>query len=94
MKTAKGAAFTELSFIKHGQWGIFDNMYGQVKTRFIYEWLCKYLRKREISTVCELGFMAGHSALLFLQTVKKARLVSFDLGDAPWSRPAAGTQPV
>ena len=32
-ETKKGEAFKELSFIKHGQWGIFDNGYGQVKTR-------------------------------------------------------------
>ena len=36
--------------------------------------------------------MAGHSALLFLEAVKSARLISFDLGDAPWSRPAAGAR--
>ena len=33
--------------------------------------------------------MSGHSALLFLETAPHAKLVSFDLGDSPWSRPMA-----
>jgi predicted O-methyltransferase YrrM len=61
---------------------------GQVKTRFINEWLCKHRLRRSISTVCELGFMSGHSAMLFLQSTE-AKLISFDLGDSPWTRPAA-----
>jgi hypothetical protein len=36
-----------------------------------------------VSTICETGFNAGHSALLFLQANPKARLISFDLGKFP-----------
>merc|ERR1719379_2764387 len=33
-----------------------------------------------VATICETGFNAGHSALLFLQANPHARLISFDLG--------------
>ena len=31
--------------------------------------------------------MASHSALLFLEVARQANIVSFDLGDCPWTRP-------
>jgi hypothetical protein len=77
-----------VGFGNHGQWGIFDKNYLGVKTRFINHWLCKYQRqKRPIRHICELGFMAGHSALLFLETVPGARVVSFDMADNRWTLP-------
>ena len=30
--------------------------YKRVKTKCIYEWLCKYSERRKIATICELGF--------------------------------------
>ena len=39
-------------------------------------------------TVCESGFGAGHSALLFLSALPSARVHSFDHGLAPHSIPA------
>ena len=77
----------QASFKKHGQWGIWDAVYKEMKVQFYYEWLCKYMARRPIRTICELGFMSGHSALLFLETVKAAKVVSFDLGDCSWTRP-------
>ena len=46
----------------HGQWGIFDKGYNQTKTRFLNSWLCRYATRSKINTICELGFMAGHTA--------------------------------
>jgi predicted O-methyltransferase YrrM len=36
-----------------------------------------------VATICETGFSAGHSALLFLQANPHARLISFDLDEFP-----------
>jgi predicted O-methyltransferase YrrM len=36
-----------------------------------------------VKTICETGFNAGHSALLFLHANPHARLISFDLGKLP-----------
>ena len=64
----------------HGQWGIFAPRLQQTKTRFLHEWLCRYIaRGRPMATICELGFMAGHSAMLFLETARTAKVVSFDV---------------
>eukprot|EP00439_Symbiodinium_sp_Y106_P073058 s2900_g13.t1 len=41
-----------------------------------------------VKTICEVGFNAGHSALRWL-THSSAKVLSFDLGDHPYSRPAA-----
>eukprot|EP00966_Prymnesium_polylepis_P298181 6890258-Prymnesium_polylepis.1 len=73
----------KVGFGSHGQWGIFDKGYLGVKTRFINKWLCRLQKKRQrpVRTICELGFMAGHSALLFLETVPSARVISFDMAD-------------
>ena len=79
----------QLQFHRHGQWGIFGNEHRGVKTHFIHKWLCDYAKRRRIRTICEIGFMAGHSSLLFLETAPQARVVSFDLGDCPWTRPQA-----
>ncbi|CAN0034459.1 unnamed protein product, partial [Heterosigma akashiwo] len=35
---------------------------------------------RSMSTVCEIGFNAGHSAMAFLAASSRIRVVSFDLG--------------
>jgi len=64
----------------HGQWGIFAPRLQQAKTRFLHGWLCRYIaRGRPMVTICELGFMAGHSAMLFLETARTAKVVSFDV---------------
>ena len=34
----------DVSFIKHGQWGIWDKGYKGVKTGFIHDWLCRRRR--------------------------------------------------
>ena len=39
-------------------------------------------------TVCEVGFNAGLSALLLLESVPNGVVLSFDLGDLPWAREA------
>ena len=80
----------------HGQWGIFAPRLQQTKTRFLHEWLCRYIaRGRPMVTICELGFMAGHSAMLFLETARAAKVVSFDvrIGDlSPLLSPGAPTR--
>ena len=65
-------------------WGIASlSRYATKKTRFIYDVLRRSFP--EAQTVCELGFNAGHSALLFLETLPQARVYSFDLCDGPWT---------
>lgn len=67
-------------------WGIASmSLYGGKKTRFVYDTLLKLPTGSSETIVCELGFMAGHSALLFLETLPLARVISFDLADNPWS---------
>ena len=41
-----------------------------------------------VKTVCETGFNAGHSALLFLSTKADIHVYSFDLGVHPYGRPS------
>ena len=54
--------------------------------RFIYDVLRRSSPQSESrTTVCELGFNAGHSALLFLESLPQARVYSFDLCDGPWT---------
>ena len=84
----------------HGLFGIFasgDRInhterrapdYKHVKTRFIYDRLCELSRSHNISTVCEIGFNAGLSAILLLEATRSARVVSFDLGNFPWAKRA------
>jgi len=61
--------------------------YNQTKTRFLNSWLCRYATRSKINTICELGFVAGHSSMLFLETVRSAQVFSFDMYDNPWSLP-------
>jgi len=42
-------------------------------------------QRPEISRICEIGFNAGHSAILFLNSDKTNTLTSFDSGNLPWS---------
>ncbi len=42
-----------------------------------------------VETVCETGFNAGHSTLMWLTTNPKARVYSFDIGSHEYSRPMA-----
>jgi len=42
-------------------------------------------QRTEISHICEIGFNAGHSAILFLNSDKTNKLTSFDSGTLPWS---------
>jgi len=67
------------------QWGIASlSLYATKKTRFINDVLRRSVP--DARTACELGFMAGHSALLFLETLPQARIYSFDdLWDGPWA---------
>ena len=67
------------------QWGIASRrLYATKKTRFINDVLRRSFP--DARTACELGFMAGHSALLFLETLPQARIYSFDdLWDGPWA---------
>jgi len=53
-----------------------DALLGMVATRPRGAW----------RTICEIGFNAGHSALLWLQSAPAAALKEFDLGTLPWSK--------
>jgi len=83
----------------HGLFGIFGNAdpiagkrgrryftdYGGTKVHFMHEAACAM---RDVQTVCEVGFCAGLSALLLLEALPSATVLSFDLGDLPWARAA------
>jgi hypothetical protein len=75
-----------LHYRAHGWLGIFADVYNGSKTRFIYDSLCAEETQRKISVLCEVGFNAGHSAMLLLESVPHARLVTFDVGGStkPW----------
>lgn len=74
-----------------GFWGIANSIkgdqffYGDVKTRFLFEQLRARVHNTSIKTICELGFNAGHSAAIFLDSVPGARLVEFDWGETKWA---------
>ena len=42
-----------------------------------------------VHTICETGFNAGHSSLIWLLANPTAKVYSFDLGEHDYSRPAA-----
>lgn len=46
-------------------------------------------RQPWVRQVCEIGFNAGHSALYWLAASNTTRLLSFDLGEYPFSLPMA-----
>ena len=80
LRLTEAAKGLHVGYGVHGQWGIFAPRLQQAKTRFLHEWLCRYIaRGRPMVTICELGFMAGHSAMLFLETARTAKVVSFDV---------------
>lgn len=72
---------------KDRTWGIASlSLYETAKTKFIFDTIGK--ASASINTplvICELGFNAGHSAVLFLETLPFAKVYSFDLGDVIWS---------
>lgn len=56
------------------------------KTRFIFDQLMARMAVLPPNlTICETGFNAGHSAMLFLDALPNSRLVEFDLGDFAWA---------
>lgn len=68
----------------HGYLGIFADVYNGTKTSFMFRHTCK--RASTVRSICEVGFNAGHSAMLMLEAAPAARLVSFDVADSskPW----------
>ena len=74
----------------HGMYGIFAQGsnwldYKQTKSRFLFNRICPIAKA--LKNVCEIGFMAGHTSLLYLEALPNARVVSFELGDVaytPW----------
>ena len=73
-------------FAGHGYLGVFSPDYSGAKTRFIFDTMCRGSDRAPIRQICEIGFNAGESAVLFLETAPQARVVSFDFGDKPWTR--------
>ena len=69
----------------HGDLGIAnEKAYGNRKIRFIYDRLVEARDSDRLPpkpVVCETGFMAGHSALIFLDALPNATFYEFDLGD-------------
>jgi len=61
--------------------------YGDSKSRFFHDAICALTKAgRPPRTLCEVGFNAGHTALLFHETAPQAMVYSFDLlRSFPWS---------
>ena len=92
------------SYSVHGQFGIFahgDKLVGSsnkhlhlnyagVKVKFLFSRTCELARSSADGklSICEIGFNAGLSSLLFLEAAPDATVHSFDLGDMPWSQKA------
>ena len=64
--------------------------YKQLKTRFVYDSLLaeEAARGEPLRTVCEVGFNAGHSSMLFLEALPAASVTTFDVPMpwGPWGR--------
>ena len=60
------------------------HLYSKRKTTFMYN-ILRNISDYPRPVVCELGFMAGHSATMFLEGLPNAIVYSFDLADNPWS---------
>ena len=83
------------NYIDPGMWGIFargaQRNYEGTKVRFIHEQLCARgtnevaLRRMKQPVICEVGFCAGLSAMLFMESLPRARYVGWDLGDISWT---------
>jgi len=67
--------------------------YGDAKAHFLFNKTCEHIAAHGTSKtppwLCEVGFNAGHTALLWLELAPSSRVVSFDLGDLQWSRKQA-----
>ena len=74
-----------------GHIGIWHRSYAGQKSRFMFEQLCYQRLRRGIKQICEVGFNAGESAILFLEAAPEARIISFDIPHKhhPWLRTAA-----
>ncbi|KAL1521102.1 hypothetical protein AB1Y20_022666 [Prymnesium parvum] len=81
---------TSKHFYGMGYLGIFSPVYNMTKVALIHEHVCRRALLQEVKNVCEVGFNAGESAMLFLEAAPTANLISFELGDKskPWVRRA------
>ena len=90
-----GAAAHEISakFRDEGFWGVFGSQYHGAKVNFMWNAICndEQLANKSSLQVCEIGFNAGQSAVLFLESGRETRVLSFDLGDYPWNKKQAST---
>jgi len=91
-----------LRFKGHGMWGAFNPRYRGAKIAALQQAACgipgamggaartaqSAPRARPL-VLCEVGFMAGNTALLWLEVAPDATVISFDLGDMPWARSQA-----
>ena len=64
----------------HGNSGDYKSQYR------LYSWLA---RRPWVSTICEIGFNAGHSTLNWLASNDRAAVYSFDIGEHGYTRPMA-----
>jgi hypothetical protein len=67
------------------QSSIAQHKYHTRKTRFVFDALRK--EKAGAATVCEIGFNAGHSAVLMLEALPKIHIVSFDVIENAYTGP-------
>ena len=64
--------------------------YGPTKATFLYNETCRhFVSGGGKQQLCEIGFNAGHTSLIWLEAAPSARVIAFDLGDLAYARKQA-----
>ena len=59
--------------------------YGSSKAAFLHNETCAREGGEPVRQICEVGFNAGHTSLLWLEAVPTARVTAFDMGDMAYA---------
>ena len=59
--------------------------YGSSKAAFLHNETCVREAGEPVRQICEVGFNAGHTSLLWLEAVPTARVTAFDMGDMAYA---------
>ena len=79
----------DMHIVKNG-YNITEGHSGQLKVKTLYEFYYHLGREPWVSTICESGFNAGHSAFQWLAATKSTtKLFSFDMCSHAYTKPMA-----
>ena len=59
--------------------------YGSSKAAFLHNETCAHGVGEPVHQICEVGFNAGHTSLLWLEAMPTARVTAFDMGDMAYA---------